>query len=85
MTGASGSKALKYISIAQKLVPSGTRKTHVALGLDWLHAKKGLAVGFITAAALVGEMMEPCDEQPLLRFRERSPTSMKWAPMLQPS
>ncbi len=37
---------------------SGTRKTHVALGLGLAACQKGLSVGFITAAALVHELME---------------------------
>ena len=38
--------------------PSGTGKTHVALGLGLAVCQKGLSVGFITAAALVHELME---------------------------
>ena len=34
------------------LGPSGTGKTHIALGLGLAACQKGLAVGFITAAAL---------------------------------
>jgi DNA replication protein DnaC len=37
---------------------SGTGKTHVALGLGLAACQKGLTVGFITAAALVHELME---------------------------
>ena len=40
------------------LGPSGTGKTHVALGLGLAACQKGLSVGFTTAAALVSEMME---------------------------
>ena len=40
------------------LGPSGTGKTHVALGLGLAVCQKGLSVGFITAAALVHELME---------------------------
>ena len=39
------------------LGPSGTGKTHVALGLGLSACQKGLSVGFTTAAALVSEMM----------------------------
>jgi DNA replication protein DnaC len=39
------------------LGPSGTGKTHVALGLGLAACQKGLSVGFTTAAALVSEMM----------------------------
>ena len=37
------------------LGPSGTGKTHVALGLGLAACQKGLSVGFTTAAALVSE------------------------------
>ncbi len=40
---------------------SGTGKTHVALGLGLAACQKGLSVGFITAAALVHELMEARD------------------------
>ena len=38
---------------------SGTGKTHIALGLGLAACQKGLSVGFITAAALVHELMRP--------------------------
>lgn len=50
------------------LGPSGTGKTHVALGLA--ACQKGLPIGLITAAALVSEMMEARDERRLLRFQK---------------
>ena len=53
------------------LGPSGTGKTHVALGLGLAACQKGLPVGFITAAALVSEMMEARDERRLLRFQKQ--------------
>ena len=56
------------------LGPSGTGKTHVALGLGLAACQKGLAVGFITAAALVSEMMEARDERRLLRFQKQMAT-----------
>ena len=37
---------------------SGTGKTHIALGLGLAACQKGLSVGFLTAAALVHELME---------------------------
>lgn len=40
---------------------SGTGKTHVALGLGLAACQKGLAVGFITASALVHELLEARD------------------------
>ncbi len=48
------------------LGPSGTGKTHIALGLGLSACQKGLSVGFVTAAALVHELMEARDERRLL-------------------
>ena len=53
------------------LGPSGTGKTHVALGLGLAACQKGLSVGFTTAAALVSEMMEARDERRLLRSQKQ--------------
>jgi DNA replication protein DnaC len=53
------------------LGPSGTGKTHVALGLGLAACQKGLSVGFTTAAALVSEMMEARYERRLLRFQKQ--------------
>ena len=53
------------------LGPSGTGKTHVALGLGLAACQKGLSVGFTTAASLVSEMMEARDERRLLRFQKQ--------------
>jgi hypothetical protein len=53
------------------LGPSGTGKTHVALGLGLAACQKGIAVAFITAAALVNEMMEARDERRLLRLQKQ--------------
>lgn len=53
------------------LGPSGTGKTHVALGLGLAACQKGLSVGFTTAAALVSEMMEARDERRLLRSQKK--------------
>lgn len=53
------------------LGPSGTGKTHVALGLGLAACQKGMSVGFTTAAALVSEMMEARDERRLLRFHKQ--------------
>ena len=47
---------------------SGTGKTHIALGLGLAACQKGLSVGFLTAAALVHELMEARDEKRLLRL-----------------
>lgn len=53
------------------LGPSGTGKTHVALGLGLAACQKGMSIGFTTAAALVSEMMEARDERRLLRFQKQ--------------
>lgn len=53
------------------LGPSGTGKTHVALGLGLAACQKGMSVGFITAATLVNEMMEARDERRLLRLQKQ--------------
>ncbi len=53
------------------LGPSGTGKTHVALGLGLAACQKGLSVGFTTAAALVNELMEARDERRLLRLQKQ--------------
>ena len=53
------------------LGPSGTGKTHVALGIGLAACQKGLSVGFTTAAGLVSEMMEARDERRLLRFQKQ--------------
>jgi DNA replication protein DnaC len=53
------------------LGPSGTGKTHVALGLGLAACQKGMSAGFTTAAALVSEMMEARDERRLLRFQKQ--------------
>jgi DNA replication protein DnaC len=53
------------------LGPSGTGKSHIALGLGLSACQKGLSVGFITAAALVHELMEARDERRLLRLQKQ--------------
>jgi len=53
------------------LGPSGTGKTHIALGLGLAACQKGLAVGFTTAAALVHELIEARDDKQLLRLQKR--------------
>ena len=53
------------------LGPSGTGKTHVALGLGLAACQKGLPVRFITAATLVSELMEDRDERRLLRLQKQ--------------
>ena len=53
------------------LGPSGTGKTHVALGLGLAACQRGLAVRFTTAAAIVHELMEARDERQLLRLQKQ--------------
>ena len=53
------------------LGPSGTGKTHVALGLGLAACQKGLPVAFVTAAAHVHEMMEARDEKRLLQLQRK--------------
>ena len=53
------------------LGPSGTGKTHIALGLGLSACQKGLSVSFVTAAALVHELMEARDERRLLRLQKQ--------------
>ena len=50
---------------------SGTGKTHIALGLGLAACQKGLSVGFITAAAMVHELIEARDEKRLLRLQRQ--------------
>ncbi len=53
------------------LGPSGTGKTHIALGLGLSACQKDLSVGFVTAAELVHELMEARDERRLLRLQKQ--------------
>jgi DNA replication protein DnaC len=53
------------------LGPSGTGKIHVALGLGLAACQKGLPVRFITAVALVHELIEVRDEKRLLRLQKQ--------------
>ena len=52
------------------LGPSGTGKTHVALGIGLAACQKGLKVRFTTAAALVHELIEAADERRLQRIQK---------------
>jgi len=49
----------------------GTGKTHIALALGLAACQRGLSVGFVTAAALMQELLEARDEQRLLRLQHR--------------
>ena len=53
------------------LGPSGTGKTHIALGLGLAACQKGLKVRFVTAASLVHELIEAHDEKTLLRLQKQ--------------
>ena len=53
------------------LGPSGTGKTHVALGLGLAACQKGLPTAFVTAASLVHELMEARDEKRLMRLQRQ--------------
>ena len=67
----------EYIDKYQNIIalgPSGTGKTHVALGLGLAACQKGLKVRFITAASLVHELIEAVDERRLQRL-QKQPTS----------
>ena len=64
----------EYIERRENIIalgPSGTGKTHIALGLGLAACQKGLSVGFITASALVHELMEARDEKTLLRYQKK--------------
>jgi IstB-like ATP binding protein len=56
-------RSLAAMTAALRLGPSGTGKTHTALGLA--ACQKGYSVSFTTAAALVHEIMEARDERRL--------------------
>jgi len=64
----------EYISRRENIVAvgnSGTGKSHIALGLGLAACQKGLSVGFVTAAALVHELLEARDEKRLLRLQRQ--------------
>ena len=64
----------EYIERRENIIalgPSGTGKTHIALGLGLAACQKGLNVGFTTASALVHGLMEARDEKTLLRFQKK--------------
>src|SRR5210317_276040 len=53
------------------LGPSGTGKTHIALGLGLAACQKGMKVRFTTAATLVHELIEAADERRLQRLQKQ--------------
>lgn len=63
-----------YIERRENIIalgPSGTGKTHIALGLGLAACQKGMKVRFTTAASLVHELMEAADEKRLLRLQKQ--------------
>ena len=68
------SKSYRRRSPLSSAGSSGTGKTHIALGLGLAACQKGLSVGFITAAALVHELIEARDDKQLLRFQKKLAT-----------
>jgi len=64
----------EYVARRENIIAlgnSGTGKTHIALGLGLAACQKGLPVGFVTAAALVHELIEARDEKRLLRYQRQ--------------
>ena len=64
----------EYIERRENIIalgPSGTGKTHIALGLGLAACQKGYKVRFITTAALVHELIEARDEKRLLRLQKQ--------------
>ncbi|MEO0623957.1 MAG: IS21-like element helper ATPase IstB [Pseudomonadota bacterium] len=62
-----------FVARSQNVIalgPSGTGKTHVALGLGLAACQKGLKVRFTTAAALVHELIETADDRRLQRIQK---------------
>ena len=59
------------VKTSSHLAIAAPGKTHIALGLGLAACQKGLTVGFITAAALVHELIEARDEKRLLRFQKQ--------------
>ena len=53
------------------LGPSGTGKTHIALGLGMAACQKGKKVRFTTASTLVHELIEATDERRLQRLQKQ--------------
>lgn len=63
-----------YIDRHQNIIalgPSGTGKTHIALGLGLAACQRGLKVRFTTAAALVHDLIEAQDERRLQRLQKQ--------------
>jgi len=50
---------------------SGIGKTHIGLALGLAACQQGLSVAFVTAGALIHQLLEPGNEQRLLRLQQR--------------
>ena len=64
----------EYVARRENIIAlgnSGTGKTHICLGLGLAACQKGLSVGFVTAAALVHELLEAREERRLLRLQKQ--------------
>lgn len=64
----------EYIDRRENIIalgPSGTGKTHVALGLGLAACQRGLKVRFTTAATLVHDLIEAQDERRLQRLQKQ--------------
>lgn len=62
----------EFISRRENIIalgPSGTGKTHLAIGLGLAACQRGLPVGFMTAAGLVNQLSEARDEKRLIRLQ----------------
>jgi len=65
---------LYYVDRRENIIalgPSGTGKTHIALGLGLAACQRGLKVRFTTAAALVHDLIEAQDERRLQRLQKQ--------------
>ena len=63
-----------YVNRRENIIalgPSGTGKTHIALGLGLAACQKRLKVRFTTAAALVHDLIEAQDERRLQRLQKQ--------------
>ena len=64
----------EYVTRRENIIAvgnSGTGKSLIAIGLGLAACQKGLSVGFITAAALVHELIEAHDDKRLLRLQRQ--------------
>lgn len=62
----------EYVAARENVIAlgnSGTGKTHIAIALGLAACQKGLSVGFVTASALVHELLEARDEKRVLKLK----------------